>query len=90
MLHRWAVPLLVGEEFRRWAVCLHRWAYIQPDPGRRAGASLLRAAGVSRLNEGFRDFSKVEIALSINYLRSPLGWYKPNSFLYNQLVISIL
>ena len=65
-------------------------AYIQPIPGRRAGASPLRAAGVVRLRSGFRDFFKVSITLSINYLRSPLGRYKSNCFLSNQLITNIL
>ena len=48
-------------------------AYIQTDPGRRAGGSHLRAVGVSRLNEVFRVFSQIEISLIINYLPSPIG-----------------
>ena len=48
-------------------------AYIQTDPGRRAGDKHLRAAGVSRLNEGSRVFPEIGISLIINYLSSPLG-----------------
>ena len=48
-------------------------AYIQTDPGRRAGGKHLRAARVSRLNEGSRVFPEIGISLIINYLSSPIG-----------------
>nr|DAU90384.1 MAG TPA: hypothetical protein [Caudoviricetes sp.] len=53
--------------------CVVPASYCQPIPGRRAGGSRFREAGVSRLNEGSRVFLKVWISLIINYLSSPLG-----------------
>ena len=65
------VLLLVGWCSSCWVV--EAASYCQPIPGRRAGGSRFRAAGVSRLNEGSRVFLKVWISLIINYLSSPLG-----------------
>ena len=80
---RGCVPHLVGAVWYLVGVFLISWvqpgiswvpaAYIQTDPGRRAGGSRLRAAGVSRLNEGSRVFPEIGISLIINYLSSPLG-----------------
>ena len=71
-----------------WGAFLISWvpaAYIQTDPGRRAGGSHLRAAGVVRLNGDCRVSVELGISLIINYLSSPLGRKKQKAISRNTL-----
>nr|DAQ63256.1 MAG TPA: hypothetical protein [Caudoviricetes sp.] len=71
-----------------WGAFLISWvpaAYIQTGPGRRAGGSHLRAAGVVRLNGDCRVSVELGISLIINYLSSPLGRKKQKAISRNTL-----
>ena len=71
-----------------WGAFLISWvpaAYIQTDPGRRAGGSHLRAAALVRLNGDCRVSVELGISLIINYLSSPLGRKKQKAISRNTL-----